>query len=735
MSAVSLSPSPSRPSLASPSQPHNPISLRLYKVLGANFDDEATKEALHVLSELYAPPPSASVHAKGKSVVRDDKSIDQDGLDETDASRISGKLAASGVVAADDVSGDIAARARRNLRRDVENKLAESSRKFLLAFGEVDKQLDTLHGHLAAMRMRCDEAQVQLEETNEACKSLLDRAGSLRDERQVITTRQSIVSLFLSKFTLSEDEKEAITSRDVPVDQRFFAAMDKTQRIRDDCRVLMTGEDGPTKAGLDILSATSGYLEQAHQKIFRWCCFEFRQMGRDAQLEVSPSMCEAVRRLRHRPELLTEALTYLSQTRQATLLTVFTEALTRGGPGGLPRPIELHAHDPLRYMGDMLAWVHQAIAAEREFLEGLFGVKGDGRMVGSVRTFSQSEEEEWMGELMDAAVAKLCTPLQNRVQQTVRSQESSITSYKIANLLQFYTLTMQRTVGGDAVLFKALKQMTDMAYQVFIGSINAQGRSLLRVPPDLDDRSVSPPLVILDHAQVLREVMLVYDSSLLGDETEEQLHAGFRDILDKMVDPAIETCLTSAEKKQKLQPEWDKTVFVLNTLTYLQSVIEPFAFTFQKQGVIQGLVEAKVLQLTEEHYKNILRNAGLEEVLVAIDSRQPSEPLSHIPAAQPARVQAALRRFSDWLSGPGVVESPRLAQLTVQSLAARVHQAALQRLAGAYRRLCEEVRRPENRYEAAATLLGSERPFGQVHLLYQIFGLHEPEQVDETTAV
>ena len=57
------------------------------------------------------------------------------------------------------------------------------------------------------------------------------------------------------------------------------------------------------------------------------------------------------------------------------------DALTRGGPGGLPRPIELHAHDPLRYVGDMLAWVHRAIAAEREFLENLFGIRG---MAGAV---------------------------------------------------------------------------------------------------------------------------------------------------------------------------------------------------------------------------------------------------------------------------------------------------------------------------------------------------------------
>ena len=66
----------------------------------------------------------------------------------------------------------------------------------------------------------------------------------------------------------------------------------------------------------------------------------------------------------------------------------------------------------MRYVGDMLAWVHQAIAAEREFLESLFGIKNDGRMVGSVRVFEgQSEEEDWVQELMDLAVGKLCVPL------------------------------------------------------------------------------------------------------------------------------------------------------------------------------------------------------------------------------------------------------------------------------------------------------------------------------------
>ena len=39
----------------------------------------------------------------------------------------------------------------------------------------------------------------------------------------------------------------------------------------------------------------------------------------------------------------------------------------------MPRPMEVHAHDPLRYLGDMLAWVHQSLASERDLFVALFG--------------------------------------------------------------------------------------------------------------------------------------------------------------------------------------------------------------------------------------------------------------------------------------------------------------------------------------------------------------------------
>lgn len=148
--------------------------------------------------------------------------------------------------------------------------------------------------------------------------------------RASTTTQQSLVHLFLTRFTLSDAELQALTSRDVPVGPQLFAAMDKTERIRADCRALLSGEAGQgTQAGsalshgpkkrraqaadfvpstsglfrLDIMEYTSQHLEAGYSKIFKWCSFESRGFSKDA-LEVSTTMRQAIFRLKSRPDLL-----------------------------------------------------------------------------------------------------------------------------------------------------------------------------------------------------------------------------------------------------------------------------------------------------------------------------------------------------------------------------------------------------------------------------------------------
>lgn len=205
------------------------------------------------------------------------------------------------------------------------------------------------------------------------------------------------------------------------------------------------------------MAATGTQTEAGYAKIFRWTEFQFRQMTREAQLEVSPILQEAVKRLSQRPVMLNDALNVLTSTRAAAIQQAFLDALTRGGPNGLPRPIEIHAHDPTRYVGDMLAWIHQATASEHETLESLFGVKGR-RMVGQERAQSRSEVDRMVSEALDRNLEGLGRPLKLRIEQTIKSQEGIIMTYRIVNLVQFYLVTMRKTIGEHAQLVNTLQQ-------------------------------------------------------------------------------------------------------------------------------------------------------------------------------------------------------------------------------------------------------------------------------------
>jgi len=107
--------------------------------LGTNFDDEGTRQALKTVSELYGP--SSATHLTSRKPIKPGTDSDSDENEEQDTNATQNAFADTFLGSAN-IPGDTAARARKHLRRDVENKLTEASHKFLKAFGEVDQVRD-----------------------------------------------------------------------------------------------------------------------------------------------------------------------------------------------------------------------------------------------------------------------------------------------------------------------------------------------------------------------------------------------------------------------------------------------------------------------------------------------------------------------------------------------------------------------------------------------------------------
>lgn len=73
---------------------------------------------------------------------------------------------------------------------------------------------------------------------------------------------------------------------------------------------------------------------------------------------------------------------------------------------------------------------------------------------------------------------------------------------------------------------------------------------------------------------VLREIMQVYDSALLENDTPEQRAEGFKAVLDGNIQPMLEMCtnMGSMMKPDKGQDAmiWDRAIFMINCLLYLE---------------------------------------------------------------------------------------------------------------------------------------------------------------------
>jgi hypothetical protein len=102
-------------------------------------------------------------------------------------------------------------------------------------------------------------------------------------------------------------------------------------------------------AGLTIMEGMAAQQETSFERLYRWTRMTCRSLTQ-ATPDHPTILVAALRALRNRSVLFEFCFGELSNARHNAVVRGFIDALTRGGPGGLPKPIELHSHDPVRYV-------------------------------------------------------------------------------------------------------------------------------------------------------------------------------------------------------------------------------------------------------------------------------------------------------------------------------------------------------------------------------------------------
>lgn len=498
---------------------------------------------------------------------------------------------------------------------------------------------------------------------HESTTPVIRDASSLMTQRRQVETKQQLLGAFNRYFILSEDELASLTSTAEPVDDHFFTVLSKAKKISKDCEILLGFEN--QALGLEVMEQTSKNLNLAFQKLYRWIQREFKTLNLENPQMGSP-MRRALRVLAERPSLFQNCLDIFAETREQVLSDSFYTALTGSSSSGvedrLVKPIELAAHDPLRYVGDMLAWMHSAAVSERESLEILFLAEGD-EIAKGIK--AGRENEIWhlvdddenggapnfdpvqaLNELVDRDMSGAARVLRQRIEQVIQTNEEVILAYKLANLMNFYRVTFSKLLSTESVLVESLQGLEAEALRQFrslmrdyVGNIQGEFQ---HTPASLE-----PPEFLHEALEQLSAVMKTYDTSLTSTSSRE---ADFQPILAESFDPFISGCQTMAKN---LQHPSD-SIFFINCAQAALVVLSSFDFAQGRSDELVEQVDQHIRALTDSQYDFFKKESGLESALTALasltDKKEDIERMRTLEPFQPASLELASRTLDNFLA-------------------------------------------------------------------------------------
>ncbi|KAF2012149.1 oligomeric Golgi complex subunit 6 [Aaosphaeria arxii CBS 175.79] len=601
------------------------------------------------------------------------------------------------------------AETRRQIRLDVQKEVIQSNGEIVKDFGAVAEQLKRIGTAIESLNQYCADMRGHIAAANRETGPVMEEAKSLMNQKKQVETKQQILAAFNSHFNISDEESTVLTSTAEPVNEEFFQTLTRVKKINHDCEVLLGTED--QTLGLEVLEQSSKQLNAAFQKLYRWIQREFKTLDLENP-QINASVRRSLRVLAERPTLFQSCLDFFAEAREHILSDAFHAALTgevSDSTNFATKPIEFHAHDPLRYVGDMLAWAHSATVSEREALEVLFVSEGD-EITRSIQAGLESEpwlrsdgdEEVFDGrkalnQLVTRDLTGVLRLLRQRTEQVIQSHEDATLAYKIANLFGFYKITFSKLLGTDSdvleVFFDALENSAMRRFRTNMRDHVAAVQNEVTVAPT----DLSPPDFLEEALETLKALAKSYDTSVATLEDREN---GFESVLVEALDPFLKGCLNLRDGLQ----EPDADIFIINCLLEAKGTLAGYSFTQDRLKGIDKIIGEHTARLVDYQHRYLTHNSGLHALMEALSEAKISdttESLKTIPrldAFKPDTLISISQQLDEFLPSALIDAAENIKRLRNR----RFVQDVTEEAAG---RFCEDFEFVESKLLAADDLV------------------------------
>uniref|UniRef100_T1I707 Conserved oligomeric Golgi complex subunit 6 n=1 Tax=Rhodnius prolixus TaxID=13249 RepID=T1I707_RHOPR len=557
---------------------------------------------------------------------------------------------------------------RRNLRSNIEKRSLSINENFLSAFRKVKERLDAIYEDVIEMNFAVQSMSQQLVATKAQTNQLIEQTTKLQAENEKLTLEEKIASAMINTFQLTESEVTSLREGDI--NEEFFRVLERAATIHNDCRSLM--QSGHQVIAIEIMEQMA--------VLYRWAQTNCKSIESPT---ISNLLTKAMAKMQDRPVLFKYVISAYCTHRRSVLVRIFVDALTKGGPGGTPRPIEMSAHDPQRYISDMLAFLHQTVPCERENLAVLLS---------ACQTIDVGEEiQEALATISEGVV----TPLKVRIEQIIFSPEIQLkTLYIITNLLSFYRETFAQEVGEKSGLTRGLADCETNSCDTLLEKLGVIVRKEIMERVSLPPKDLSPSPGVDYLLSLLRDLLSVARVS-------NYHHEFLNKLVSSVLDPLLEGVNVSASRLTTT----DMAVYLLNCLHLMQTTVTLYEFIDDRLERLQAQCDAQIDTLTSEQASSLVANLNLGPIYMILEEQGSTGPLTHIPGMQPSSLANFISKFDSFVSMPELLLLPQ-----VHCLLSGVHRWTVQRRAtevilAIYKKVYSSVHDPANLYDSPQTLV------------------------------
>lgn len=367
--------------------------------------------------------------------------------------------------------------------------------------------------------------------------SIIDKVDKLRSEMEKLKLKKKMLNIVKENFTLTQVEDDILANGSI--NKEFFQVVDKVNKIMEKSSYLLALPD--PQIGNALVENMNSKLELVTRRTFSYLLdylYSYDPNKNTSDISISQ---DCLIYLSNDVTHFNEFTKRITTERSKLILDEFLSQFDLNSKD--TKSIVLNAHDPVRYIGDVLASVHTLIANEADFISLLFNFDQDKQQ--EINQLNNELLNNVENNILNTIVQSLANSCKIRVEQIVRFEDSVTVNFEITQLLKLYKLMfIKKNINETNALITNLDLLIDVANDKIIESFTKFVENQSEIEFKNNDTDLLPPDWVSTYLNKLTKFLELYEKNNSNvDHTEDPKDIISEEFLIKTIEEPFDNIL------------------------------------------------------------------------------------------------------------------------------------------------------------------------------------------------